>query len=617
MLIASFPAIGYALSAGLDPSWDYSLNFLAGSEYVFGRDVGFTYGPLGFLAYPMDLGNNLFFSILLRLFLQAMLGVALVGALRRTRSAAALLLVAVAFACTLGTGVDFETRALLTIAALSFYALDDRRPWALGVAAALCALCLFIKLNVGLTTLATCGAVALVWVVRERWKAWPALAAAAGAYVACVVAAIAVLFHSVGNFTAWLRVSSQFADGYSVAMSMVGRDAQVVLGLGCALLCAIWVAVLRRSDKHTTLMAAALVPALFLAFKRGFVRQDGHMFTFFTFLALAMALLLLHLRATRERLIGAAVVILLVGIGISVQQHNGEWNADVSIGELSGAHGFSNVVDVVQYGKTRERLKHQSNQNLSVTKLPEEWVRAIKDEGRRVGRASVGDQLLRGQPARVQADAGASGLRGLYPLSRPMECRPFRLRQGATLRARRVPGDRLPEPGARHARDVAIDHRQLRAVSGGGRLTGAATPQGDAGGGSRRGVGDYPRARRGMGRLARVAGVAGGPAAADSQRAGDDEQDVLPRASIEPRVGVRERSDHGLQDHAGNDRQRPVDQRRAAKPRRAEEPDRRNAQRAGGEVQDHRKRRPLLRAGLRDRLAGGLDSGRGHRRLTL
>ena len=41
------------VGAGLDPSWQVGLQLAAVNGFVFGRDVLFTYGPLGFLMFPM------------------------------------------------------------------------------------------------------------------------------------------------------------------------------------------------------------------------------------------------------------------------------------------------------------------------------------------------------------------------------------------------------------------------------------------------------------------------------------------------------------------------------------------------------------------------------------
>src|SRR5579862_4921286 len=58
-MVCTFPGGYHPLQFGLDGSWMYGLNYLAGSKYVYGRDVTFTYGPLGFLLNPLEVGSCL------------------------------------------------------------------------------------------------------------------------------------------------------------------------------------------------------------------------------------------------------------------------------------------------------------------------------------------------------------------------------------------------------------------------------------------------------------------------------------------------------------------------------------------------------------------------------
>ncbi len=55
-LVCTFPGGYNPIQPGLDGSWMYGLSYLAGSAYVYGRDVAFTYGPLGFLLNPIEVG---------------------------------------------------------------------------------------------------------------------------------------------------------------------------------------------------------------------------------------------------------------------------------------------------------------------------------------------------------------------------------------------------------------------------------------------------------------------------------------------------------------------------------------------------------------------------------
>src|SRR5690348_5062813 len=59
ILAAAYSVRSYPITAGLDTSWVYALNYARIKGLIAGRDAIFTYGPLASLAVPMDLANNL------------------------------------------------------------------------------------------------------------------------------------------------------------------------------------------------------------------------------------------------------------------------------------------------------------------------------------------------------------------------------------------------------------------------------------------------------------------------------------------------------------------------------------------------------------------------------
>src|SRR5947208_837931 len=63
ILLVSFPGHYASLGWGLDASWIFGINYAVAHGLRFGRDVAFTYGPLGYLLFPLDLGGNLSHAI--------------------------------------------------------------------------------------------------------------------------------------------------------------------------------------------------------------------------------------------------------------------------------------------------------------------------------------------------------------------------------------------------------------------------------------------------------------------------------------------------------------------------------------------------------------------------
>lgn len=68
IFLSTFPSIGQEIRTGLDPSYIWALNYFFTKGIVAGRDVVFSYGPLGFLMFPLPLGNNILISIVFESF---------------------------------------------------------------------------------------------------------------------------------------------------------------------------------------------------------------------------------------------------------------------------------------------------------------------------------------------------------------------------------------------------------------------------------------------------------------------------------------------------------------------------------------------------------------------
>ncbi len=65
------------VKTGLDESWAWALNAVTQTSYIFGRDVVFTYGPLGFLMCPRPIGHNFLWASCFAIFIQAIYAVVL------------------------------------------------------------------------------------------------------------------------------------------------------------------------------------------------------------------------------------------------------------------------------------------------------------------------------------------------------------------------------------------------------------------------------------------------------------------------------------------------------------------------------------------------------------
>lgn len=161
------------IGRGLDPSWMLGLNMAHAQHLVYGKDIVFTYGPLGYLAHPdpasgapggvlaYDLGLYLIWAV-------AIFRIAMVF---RSKITALWTIAILAMAVTLDV-VSREAQPLLTVIALLLLPFAGRSRWRyleLAVAAFLVAVATMIKLNDGIEAVAVFLPVAAVVVCRD----WP------------------------------------------------------------------------------------------------------------------------------------------------------------------------------------------------------------------------------------------------------------------------------------------------------------------------------------------------------------------------------------------------------------------------------------------------------------
>ncbi len=140
---------GYA-GLGLDPSWNLGINMLISRGAIFGQDVAFTYGPLGFLNYRVLPENYSVYTLLIFDLGFVALSTWFVGRLLARAGRYWYVISAVALYLFYPDGL-FADRifSLLTYEfALLMYAYQFRKAWPLLVGALIAVLLVFVKVNV-------------------------------------------------------------------------------------------------------------------------------------------------------------------------------------------------------------------------------------------------------------------------------------------------------------------------------------------------------------------------------------------------------------------------------------------------------------------------------------
>jgi hypothetical protein len=367
---------------GIDPGWEWAINQARQAGLVFGRDVVFTYGPLGFLMAPLDIGHNLLIANLFFVLAQLLFGAALALLfVERSRLAAAFVF-ALLFVCARHLGLALEAQLLLTVGALVLLSLVKGVRTPLAAAAGLAGVLLLVKMSLGVASVMMLSVAAAVSVLLYRRPVRELIGLLAFPAVVAVLAAFC--FDRPETFFSWLRLSLEVVAGYSVANSILGPPAQVALGVAAV---AGWFAsaVALRRERDLLAWSLVLAPVVLVQFRLAFVRQDTHQLQFVPFVLAAVALsALLARRRLHLAAHAAAFGLLLAGGGLTgLVDPVGRGLLPRNL--ATGGWGTRALAKLWHLDATRQSLAAESRANLAELELPEQWLELIRGSEGGVG----------------------------------------------------------------------------------------------------------------------------------------------------------------------------------------------------------------------------------------
>jgi dolichol-phosphate mannosyltransferase len=323
----SWPVSGLDPSIGLDESWNAAVNLANQNDLDFGKDVIFTYGPLGFLAVPQLYYPSL--AVLAAAYVaitHAAVCVLLVWAARRTFGVVLAVLIAYVAARTVTEPTSRFLVVAVFIVCVSLLRTGGRTALNRVIAAvggALTGVELLIRLDIGLSMIVLFAAT-LVMIRPGRYLNLAVYGV--GLLAAFVLGWVAAgqSFSAVGPF---LDQSLQIASGYTDAMGIDDPNraweypaALVVLAIAVAA-----AAIGTRAWPPSARVKAAVLSALFvfISFKHGFVRHDGlHSVGFFAAMFAGLLAFTWPVERRREALValGTALVAFLAASGFGWQR---------------------------------------------------------------------------------------------------------------------------------------------------------------------------------------------------------------------------------------------------------------------------------------------------------
>ncbi len=357
----------------------FALNRLAvSSKYLFGRDVVFTYGPLGFLFVPQAdaSGSTLITAEVFWCCLQVSLFAA--AGWRFRRQAMALELFSAGYLTLGGLGMWLDNRLLFAVGAFALMSLEQSGGSVVFAAAAmgLGLTGLLMKWSVGISALSI---VAGSWIILICDGGRTARRTLTGSLVCAGLGLVAIIvfLDSPANVWHWMRGSMEVATGYSSAMSIAGALKQLFLAVASgACLLALNFMLSKRARYYLWMFAGFF----FFSFKQGFVRQDVHRLAYFIGAAVIPVVLLFAPPLTsREGWKALGTLAALSGIAV-VSAH------DIRPLHLAGIRdyllvrpGISNLHNLMTIGRVRKELCAFEVTWLRSSVLPESWQTKLAD----------------------------------------------------------------------------------------------------------------------------------------------------------------------------------------------------------------------------------------------
>jgi len=265
----------------LDPSWRMTLGYALAHGWQFGRDLVFTYGPLGFVLAPTNSGVLHVPQIAWQIGANLIFALAIWG-LGRDFTGWRKAVYYVYFFAFGNSYVDVIHMIMILLFSLAL--LRDRftaNRWLTGLSA----LGLGILSLVKFTNLLLAGFAVACVLALHLWRRHRGTAGlVAGAFVLGFLGGWVALGQALGNLPTFVINSLSLSNGYVDAMGLEESGALLGMGLGAAAMigCYYVLRILGAQDRPRTvaftLIAAA---ASFLNWKHGFVRADGHVVAHF------------------------------------------------------------------------------------------------------------------------------------------------------------------------------------------------------------------------------------------------------------------------------------------------------------------------------------------------
>ncbi len=370
------PAVPYSGGTGLDGSWAIGLSLGHANRMNFGRDIVFTYGPLGYLTAPTFPEAEPWAVFTFAWGMALVIGWTIWRICQSAKHWTTICLYLGVFwfcgAFILGGAVERILAAIIAITLVIAVRLDAK-PWPdVGTLFVVAGFVLLTKFNLGVLALAIAlyfeGLLLFLNFSELRRELRPAIAA----LLCCPCTLIGLYWIVEGTplgLIGFLRNSAEIARGHSEAMALPGPYwVAAAAVLSCALL---WFCIpMLTNERRRVLWGVPLLVVIgFLCFKSAMVREDAHA-VFFPFEMAMASLLVVALAPTkRNRIIVGAFATATLALGITTLALL--WPEYLpSLDRLTGRAAVRNLQPYLNWKTAVRRREDRTRRSLVSEQLP-------------------------------------------------------------------------------------------------------------------------------------------------------------------------------------------------------------------------------------------------------
>ncbi len=371
IFFGTVPSTGTIIWPGLDNSYALAFNYFFASGVQIGKDILFTYGPLGFLEWPQPQGNNLLYANLIYssvhlASISALLWLGMVGRNLRGQIGAIALVLFLSYLLS----AFMYLKLVFLIATLLLLHYATRHAWLFAVAITLTVLALLIRSTYGILSLLMLFSYSFYIAYVQREPKF-----IVGAVVGLFTVTMAAWLVIYGNFSgllSYIKGILEFSSGNSSAMTLNPQNNWLVLTVFACLILYLPFSV-DQKEARVTYVTLGLSVVAFL--KYAFSREGWSLNYGFVYILVAFSLFVLFVPKLRTK---HYVIILtaLVLFSVNMEKVGGFNSFGYIKTQIKNNFENRNSVDIVKalinYKNQTQILLAESVKRLEPQKLSEQ-----------------------------------------------------------------------------------------------------------------------------------------------------------------------------------------------------------------------------------------------------